>query len=51
MPLFLGHLVHAEAVLAEHLDRARHRADLVAALGALDLDLEVALGQRAHRAW
>ena len=50
LPLFLGHLAHAEAVLAEHFDRTRHRADLVAALSALDFDLEVALRHFSHRA-
>ena len=42
-PFVLGHLAHARRVLAEHFDRPRHRAELVAAVGPLDLGVEVAL--------
>ena len=46
--LVLG-LALRDRVLAEHLDRARHGADLVACLGALHLAVEVAERDRAHR--
>ncbi len=46
--LVLG-LALGDGVFAEHLDRARHRADLVAGAGALDLPVVVARGDRLHR--
>ena len=48
-PFVLGHLAHARCVLAEHFDRPRHRAELVAAIAPFDLGVEVALRQLVHR--
>ena len=46
--LILG-LALGDGVFAEHLDRARHRADLVAGHGALHLAIVIAGGDRMHR--
>ena len=44
----LLHAAHGLRILAEHLDRARHVADLVAALAAGDHLVELAAGEALH---
>src|SRR5262245_34361990 len=47
--LLLLDRLHRDGVLLEHLHRARHGADLVGAVAAGNLGIEVAVGERVHR--
>ncbi len=46
--LFLLHLVHADGVLLEHLDRLRHFADLVGPVERRHIDRGIAVRQHPH---
>ena len=45
MALLLGHVAYLDAIGTETVDGARQGADLIAARGAVDLDLEIAGGE------